>query len=377
MRVCHAIANIDPLKGGPSSAVVSIVEALDHCGADVQVALTDHGCDIPGWEDLHGRLHHHASEVSVSRAWDGRWYTSPEMWGELRSLIRRADIVHVHSLYLFHTLAASRLALSHDTPYLVRPHGTLTRHHRARHRMRKALYRLIVENKTLAGAALFHCTSDREERELLEVLPNARTAVVPLPVHVVALPRRKESDDSFRVLFLGRVAPKKRVDLVLGAVEILAKRGVRIQVSVAGPIDPRSRPGIEVAARHAVSAGAQVSILGAVTGLRKWRLYANADAFVLPSLEENFGVSVVEAMMCGVPTVATTGVAIAGELGDIGALELVDSSAESVAARLLALRDDRSRADAVAHRGRTVATERYSPAAVGEQLLSMYETAIV
>lgn len=376
MRVCHAIANIDPAKGGPSSALVSIVEALHRCEVDVQVALTDHGRGAAGWEDLHRRLHQHASEVRVSHAWDARWYIAPQMLGELRSLIRRANIVHIHSLYLFHTFAASRVALGYDTPYLLRPHGMLTRHDRARHKIKKALYRLVVENKTLERATLLHCTSEREERELLELLPGARTAVVPLPVHVVALPRSNGGDDVFRVLFLGRITPKKRPELVLEAAALLAKRGVRIHVSVAGPVDPQSRSTIEIATHLALSAGAQVSILGVVTGHDKWRLYANADAFVLPSVEENFGVSVVEAMMCGVPTVATTGVAIAEELSDVGALELVDSTAESLAARLLDLREDRSRSDAVAQRGRMVAIERYSAASVGEQLVSMYEAAL-
>lgn len=373
MRVCHAIANIDPTKGGPSSAVVSIVEALHHCGVDVQVALTDHGRGGAGWEDLHRRLCRHATEVRVSHAWDSRWYTSPQMWGELRSLVDRADVVHIHSLYLFHTYAASRLAFSRDTPYIIRPHGMLTRHDRTRHRTRKALYKLIAENKTLARAALFHCTSEREEHELVEVLPTARTAVVPLPVHVVPLPRRDPCDNVFRVLFLGRITQKKRPELVLQAAALLAKRGVRIHVLLAGPLDSRSRSTIEVATQLALSAGAQVTRLGAVTGHDKWQLYSEADAFVLPSVEENFGVSVVEAMMCGVPTVATAGVAIAEELSEVGALELVDSTAESVAARLLALREDTSRAALVAQKGRMIATERYSAASVGQQLVSMYE----
>ncbi len=176
MRIVHVIPSVAPRLGGPSRAVEELCAALAQCGHEVDLvttALDGRG----GWhagirdsEVMHvpvdRPLERDGYRITYCRpAWPGFWARSHSMIGFLRELIPRADAVHIHSLYLFPTLLASRLARLAGVPYVVRPHGTLDPYHRRRHRLRKFLYTTLFDRRTLRDAAAIHFTSE-EERSL-------------------------------------------------------------------------------------------------------------------------------------------------------------------------------------------------------------------
>src|SRR5438093_3881256 len=121
---------------GPSKVVLEMSAALAAQGHIVDIVTTSlaHRGSWLSWPssgdllpvESGRRMLRDGYHITFCRpTWPTRWGASYEMGTVLRDLIPRSDIVHVHSLYLFHTLLASRLARALKVPYVVRPHGTL------------------------------------------------------------------------------------------------------------------------------------------------------------------------------------------------------------------------------------------------------------
>src|SRR5437867_3013838 len=146
MRILQVISNVAPRLGGPGKVVLEMSAALGAQGHTVDVvttSLANRGSWTrrPSSSDLlpvetGRRTPSDGYHITFCRpTWPTLWGTSYEMTTVLRDLIPRADVVHIHSLYLFHTLFASRMARAAGVPYVIRPHGTLDPYIRRRHRV--------------------------------------------------------------------------------------------------------------------------------------------------------------------------------------------------------------------------------------------------
>src|SRR5262245_55728067 len=91
-----------------------------------------------------------------------RWLASwPMPWALLRS-VKRFDVVHLHSLHLFHDWAAGDIARLRGVPYLLRPHGSLDPFIWRRHRGRKAIFDRLFQDRVLRHAGAIHYTAAEE-----------------------------------------------------------------------------------------------------------------------------------------------------------------------------------------------------------------------
>ncbi len=140
------------------------------------------------------------------------------------------------------------------------------------------------------------------------------------------------------VLFLGRLSEKKSPDLLLEAFAKLPGQmdGSGVYLVIAGPDEGGMKNRLE----HLVEQSGlerRVQICGPLSGEEKWAVYRDADVFVLPSVNENFGNSAAEAAAAGTPVVVTQGCGIAPLLADVAGLVVAhDSGAVSQAlARIL------------------------------------------
>jgi len=274
--------------------------------------------------------------------------TCSEQWklsiGLRRWLARHTgeyDIVHIHAVWSFATATAARAAARHNIPYIVRPAGMLSSYSWNNRGWRKRLYWSLVERQTIQKAAGFHATSDEEAAEVRGVRADAKVFVITNGVEDAAFTAPRDAADLRRrcganaadkpiVLFLSRLHPIKGiVDRLLPAV---ASMRSPCFLAIVGADDAHSpgHSGDVMAAIDGLGLRGRVALLGAVTGSQRWPLFDGADAFVLPSHSENFGVVVAEAMARGCPAVVTQAVqscehvaaARAGEVvpGDVPAL---------------------------------------------------------
>ena len=170
------------------------------------------------------------------------------------------------------------------------------------------------------------------------------------------------------VLFLGRLHPLKRLDLLAAAFCILAAQRPDVDLVIAGDGLPSVRRGVEAALR---SVEDRVRWVGAVGETQREALLLEASALVLCSDSENFGMSVAEALAAGLPVVVTR-TCPWRSVADAGAGLWVDQTAEAIADALQQIVDDPVRASAMGERGRALAARAFSLDAVGQRWAEVY-----
>lgn len=391
LRVLHVISSVAPRYGGPSKAVVEMCGALAQRGHRVTVVTSD--LDQRGRWHPFGRLErlHVPPERPVLHdgveyyyfpiSWPTRFVYSPAMGRFLRDHVADFDVLHIHSIFLYPTLAAGRAARRAGLPYVVRLHGTLDPYLRRRRRFRKAVYMTLVEGRNLRQAAAIHYTSQRERLDAEASGLAGNGAVVPLGLNVEELnrlppsgefkARHPELTDRRLVVFLGRLTAKKGLDLLVPAFQTVCKRCPDSHLVVAGPDDEGYGTFVRGLVRQ-LGLEDRVTFTGMVLGKDKLRLLADTEAWVLPSRGENFGFAVLEAMACGLPVVIGEGVDLSSRVMATGAGLVVPCEEEPLARALTTiLEDDRLRARLGAAGQRLVASE-YTWARAAAELESLY-----
>jgi glycosyltransferase involved in cell wall biosynthesis len=371
MRVLHVIPSIGPLRGGPSIAMGLIARALRDGGVDVDVATTNDNdtelIDVPIGEpvDENGVRYWYFARTTHP------YTTSAGLGSWLRTNTANYDVVHAHALFSYSTSAGAAAARRNAIPYVIRPLGTLARYGMQQHSLLKQISWFTVERRLLKQAAAVHFTSEAE-REEAERLGKWHSVVVPLGV---ALPPNLErvalDADRPVYLFLSRVHPKKRIELLLQAFWVVRESAPAARLVIAGSGAPDYVAQLKrLSDELGVSAG--VEWAGHVAGADKLHLLERANAFVLPSVNENFGIAPVEALAAGLPVVVTRGVAIHREVEQRQAGVVVDDTVSDLADAMLRLRDPAVQ-HGMSQRASSLARDTFSITAMQRGLLQLYQ----
>lgn len=378
-RVLHVIPAVAPRYGGPSRVVLGMCRALNERGIDTVIATTD--------ADGEGRLavqldtpvsFNGISTVFFRRQWSERFKYSRSMATWLDRHVREFDAVHIHAVFSHVCLTAARASRRHGVPYIVRPLGSLDPWSLRQRRLAKWLLLRMSVARTLRGAAFVHYTSD-EERRLAEAgLRIGRGAVVPLGIDPELLDEAhsEAGRKAPYVLALGRVHEKKGLELLIDAFLDVAHRHElqRWRLVIAGDGEPRYIAGLRM--RAARNEGRErVVFSGWLHGPARLAALRGADLVASPSYQENFGLSIVEALACRVPVLVSPHVNLAAEIEAAGAGWIVPLEHAALVASLRdAMRDGDERMRR-GRAGRALVCRRFTWSAVGEQLLAMYRAA--
>ncbi len=381
MRVLHVIPSVSPVHGGPSAAMVSIARTLAEKGIAVTVATTDDdgpgrrlpmGSDVPG-DNQPFEVRRFAKQTEFYK------FSAP-LFVWLVKHVRDYDLVHVHAMFSFPSVAGAWVARSQDLPYVIRPIGVLEQYGMTARRPRlKALSLLIVEKPLLRDAAAVQFTSETERDQADDLVASLRPVVIPLGVAAspvgnaeALLAQYPFARDRKRILYLSRIDPKKNLEGLIRALSTLARRGVDPVLFVAGA---GAAAYVESLDALATKAGVAESIvwLGHLSGAAKADVLAAVSLFVLPSFSENFGIAAAEALAAGVPCVLGREVAIAEDVAMAGAGIAVDPTPEAIAHGISCFLGDEPRRNAASAAARRLADAKYSTRRMGEELVALYE----
>ena len=374
LRVLHVISTVGPQFGGPTKAVHAMTRALADRGHHVTVATTDAADDASGRLDV--PLAEPVTEHGVifryfARRPGGTWKVS---LGLTRWLSREAggfDVMHVHGLFQFPTMAGCRIARRRKVPYLLRPLGTLDAWSLGQRAWKKRPYLMLIERSHIRHAAALHATS-AAEAEHLRGLGAGRIEVIPLGVDGSArAASRQARDGPLRILFLSRLHPKKGIPVLFEALRLVREHGTPVTATIAGAGDPGYEAQLRSSAAIAGVAGL-ITWAGHVEGRAKEELFAGSDLFVLPSSQENFGLAVAEALAAGLPAIVSHEVAIGRELEAAGAGRALPIDARQFANAIIdyAARPEARLASAAA--AATFARAAYSWSACAQRLEAVY-----
>ena len=253
--------------------------------------------------------------------------------------------------------------------------------------MERRAERREIKRNLIAGADLFIVHSERSRRMLrLEGVDERRIALVPPGVDTETFspgPRVRAkfglSDDEFVILFVGWFLPRKGIDFLLFALRELmdgpdvSARRVRLLMVGAGP----GRERVAALIRR-LDLESVCTFCGSLPYGRMPAAYRSADLFALPSIatpewQEQFGMSLLEAMACGTPIVTTRSGAIPEIVGDSAVLcQPNDFMSLSDAFRTL-MNEPRHRKD-LGEAGRTRTVEHFSLSRFADGLSSAYQS---
>jgi len=298
----------------------------------------------------------------------------PSMRTALKAQISTFDVMHLHSVFLWPTWTASRIAKSAGIPYLVSPRGMLGRTViNGRSRLVKSAWIRLIEQRTLLDSSGLHVTADAETAEIKALglrlpeifcVPNgvewpARHA--PLtegPLSGVPRPY---------ALFLSRIDWKKGLDRLLEAWQWVPD----LTLLIAGNDEQGYQRKLEqIAADHRVRD--RIRFLGSVSDQHKWALYENALMFILPSYSENFGNVVAEAMAMGCPVVVTPEVGLSKLVKESGSGVVTDGAPRPLAETIRSLIQDPSRRRLMGDLGRFTARRHLSCESSALQIEEIY-----
>jgi glycosyltransferase involved in cell wall biosynthesis len=176
-----------------------------------------------------------------------------------------------------------------------------------RSRRLKQIVWMCGQRKALERADCFHATAKSEVEDIRRMGFRTPVAIVPNGIDIPArlFDEKSRGSGPKRLLYLGRIHPKKGLDNLLRAWKTLQKKFPSWELHVAGPDQEGYLPMYQQLAASLELK--RVEFLGPVYGERKSQVYSSADLFVLPTHSENFGMTVAEALAHSVPAVVTRG----------------------------------------------------------------------
>jgi glycosyltransferase involved in cell wall biosynthesis len=189
---------------------------------------------------------------------------------------------------------------------------------------------------------------------------------------MTAFKKKYRLDRCFTLLSLSRLDPIKGLELVIEAIAKLPRRQnyFRLLIAGSGPkVYEKTLRGL-VDARGLQSA---VEFVGLLQGCDKEAALASANAFVLSSYHENFGLAVAEALQAGLPVLVSDRVGLSSLVHQSGSGLVTECSADQIASGLLRMAEDESLCRKMGENGRQVAKQQFDWNTIVKQIIAVYD----
>ena len=332
MKILHIIRSVDPEGGGPIEGVLQLSRVnIEHCYQIEIISLDDPSA--PFIKECPLTVH----AVGPGK---GTYGYSNKFKPWLVAHAQDYDAFIINGIWQYHGFAAHSVLKSKNLPYQLFTHGMLDpwfKHQYPLKHLKKCLYWLWGEYPVLRDAkkVLFTC----EEEKIL-----ARQSFWPYRCneHVVNYGTAGHIGDAEQqralflnrfphlqgqrfLLFLSRIHPKKGIDLLIEAFAKTHKVQPDLQLVIAGPDQVGLQPELQQLAIK-LGINEKITWTGMLSGDMKWGAYLNAEAFILPSHQENFGIVVAEALSCSLPVLISNKVNIWHEIAEDNAGLVVEDT---------------------------------------------------
>ena len=359
------------MSGGPSTCVCDMMQGLFDLQAPVEL-LTVKPANA-GVKNL-GNGSKWLKEVDYD-------YTTPLRYSHnIRKALKKYhyDLYHANTLWTDCTHSTCSHARKMGKSYVLSPHGMLYPTALAISKWKKIPMLRLWFNRDIMEATCLHTTCEQEMeycrtfgyKGSIAVIPNA--VVIPKDIMVKKYNYR-DSKGRRQIGFLGRLHPIKKVEYIIYAMGMLPDN-MKCQVSlqVMGKYDDRYEQWLKDEVKR-MGLNECVEFVGFVTGKEKYERLAQLSALMVPSAQENFGMIVPEALLCGTPVYASLGTPWS-ELNTYHVGWWRDNRSETISEvikEVLSKTDDELLD--MGRRGRKLIEEKYEQHKVAEMMLRLYE----
>ena len=316
MKILHITPWYKPAfgYGGPIFSIGALCEGLQKSGCRVKVFTTTANGD---------------SELEVSSGVDvivegvtvnyfHRWTKdntnfAPLLLKQLFRKSRSFEVIHINTWWNTVAIFSLLVCILKKIRPLISTHGMLSPYTL---RGKKLIFHQLLGNWMLSKA-IIHVTTEQERDEILRLNPNWTYVLLPNVSVFPALRHpmmRKPNQGRFRLVFLSRIHHKKGLEYLF---EALAQWDYDWALTIFGEGDPDYKKSLEIRALQLGISGS-VTWRGWIDGDNKYDQLAAADLFVLPSLNENFAMVVLEALSVGTPVLVSDQVGLKDYVAEKG-----------------------------------------------------------
>lgn len=364
MRILAVVSIVSPdgAYGGPTRVALNQAQALTDRGHEVVVAAGTRGYVEPP-DRANGVPLRLFPVVTTVPGAGFAGLSSPGLARWLIRVLREVDVVHVHLARDLLTLPSAAAALMLHVPYVVQTHGMID----PSERFTAHLLDAVATRRVLRGASSVLYLTDGESADL-RVVNRGPLPLVQVPNGVPEPAVTLAPTDPPEVLFLARLAARKRPMLFVEMARQLTRSFPDARFTLVGP-DEGEGPAVEAAIQRTGAARWE----GPVAPDRSLERMAKSSIYVLPAVDEPFGMTVAEAMSLGLPVVVTDSCGLAPlvaehDCGIVVASDSLDELSDAVRALL----GDRQRCARLGSNGRRVTRELMTMDAIAEKLERLY-----
>lgn len=314
--ILHVVPAITVEHGGSTSTMGTIIQMWNTEGIQAHV-LSIQTPGTPLGLDAETTVCPPSFPARLSNSFPAlRWY--------LRNG-RRFDLVVFHSTWSILNVVIAAAARAMSLPYVVVSHSSLDPFDLQKKSGLKRILGPLVIRRYLQGGRGIICSTQLEKERIVTYGAKPRIHVLPWTVHRVPSNESREkvrarygfAPDEVIILALGRVDYKKGFPVLIPALRRLLEAGYNTRLVIVGP-DSRGYLGKVRQMVATEGVGKATVFLDTISGAAKTALMEAVDCFALPSLNENFGNVVVEAMQSGLPVVISNNVYIADTIAAAG-----------------------------------------------------------
>jgi glycosyltransferase involved in cell wall biosynthesis len=367
MRLVHVVTLVseDGAYGGPTSVATGQLEECAARGHEVTLlSLWRGGSRAPA----------HIGSVPLrtrpARALLPGRFTGimhPLLVRDMWRSMGRADVVHIHAGRDLVSLTALAVATLRGKRFFTQTHGMVEPRHRLVARLFDRLYVPLL--RRARGCLVL---TERERRAVSEVIGAQGPPLLTLPNgvrpgHHAEVERRPHAPE---VLFLARLHPRKRPDAFVEMAALVHRKLPAAHFVLHGADEGLLPTVRRLIAAHGL--GGVVTYGGALSYAEALRAYAKAAVYVLPSVDEPFPMTVIEALSAGTPVVCTDTCGMADELARRGAAIVTDGSPQAMADAVCELLCDENKRQGLVRAGKRAVEEAFSIHAVADRLEEIY-----
>jgi glycosyltransferase involved in cell wall biosynthesis len=381
MKILFVIPALGSIYGGPSQCVLDLAQALGCQGVELDiVATTANGAtrlNVPTQTWIKEKFY----RIQYFSYWnfiDYKFSWSLTSW--LLQNISNYDLVHTHTLFCYPTLPAYWACQLHQIPYIMTPHGMLEPWALAYKSWKKTPYFELIEKPALQRASAIQMLASTEANNVEQLELKSPLVIIPngiypedfqdLPNPEIFYQQFPETRHKKLILFLGRIDPKKGLDLLAISFEKIHAQFPETHLVLAGPDNIDFSPTVKGYFSE-VNCLEAVTFTGMLTGSLKYAALAAADIYVAPSYSEGFSVSVLEGMASGLTCVISTGCNFP-EAGMEKAALVVDIDTKQITDAILWCLINPEDAKQIGDRARTLIFNNYTWEGIAKKMKNIY-----
>lgn len=379
IKILMVVPALGDVYGGPSKSVLELTQAIGNLGIDIDLVTTNANgqvkLDVPlyNWID---KRNYRIQYFPYWNMWDYKFTLSLTKW--LFKNVQNYSIVHTNAIFSYPILPAYWACQLHHIPYIVTPRGMLEPWALAYKAWKKNLYFSLLEKPALEKASCIHMLASTEAERIQPIGLKIAVEVVPNGIHREQFDVKHDPDVFYNqfpetrgkklIIFLGRIDPKKGLDLLTIAFQSVYQGFHNAHLVIAGPDNVGYASVIkqDLAKYNCLHA---VTFTGILTGELKYAALAAASIYVAPSYSEGFSMSVLEGMAAGLPCVITTGCNFP-EAAEVA--KIVNINAEEIAEALIGFLRHPEQAKDMGDHARHFILENYTWGQIAAKMVAIY-----